>query len=1365
MNIDYKKVIEVFIKELCEDMSYYPTKYSIQINSYADKKNIKFLNQLIERYSSIIMLNSTNALAYYKRGYVFFKKKQYRKAIEDFSKSIDLNKNFVYSYISRGESYFNLKEVDLAEQDFKQVIEFSTNLNHKIYIRLGNVMIFQSRFNDAIEYFTKAIKLDSNIGLAFYGRAMAYRMVFEYEKAISDFTKAIELNPRNRYAFTNRGITYYIINDLDKSLYDFNEALKLKIEDIFTLNNRGIVYRKKLEQNLAEQDFEKAIELCPEDSYGYYNLANLYWHQNLEDKALKFYYKATELDFSFVLPYIARANIFLSKNDLQKAFEEVYQAIEIMPDNSVCYLILGYINLLKQNYKDSLDNFDFAIKNDTYKRPELFYAKGLAFFMLKDFSSADNFFSRALDLSFEKIELLYAKAKSLFNLEKYTQAIEILSEIINKNSNIAESYYTRGLCYIKEKKYEDALNDFSKSIEFEYCIAESSFYLSLCNIYFKRYNVALENIDKAISLGYKNTDVLLNRDFIIKNLNLQKQTKTYTKQNFNKDEAILTNKTKETLNIASYDEAEKNISKTLKAGTENIETKISRAKEKLLEKDYEQCIKISTEVLDEVLDRDKANIICLELRAQAFVLSNNLIKALKDYTKLIEYQPSNVDLYLKRINLYINMKLYQKALDDADFVISMDKNNVCAYFYKGIVYRNTDKLIDAIKNYDIALKILIENKFIKLDSSFLDLKKYFCLNNKKENSSQNIEKNSVDTDIKEVLEEKNINNISENKNLIVKEIEKENKFDKNKKIQIIKNGESKDISEPNSIEGIISVLTKDNNNVSYYKKRAELYIKESKYKEAIVEYDIAINLSNKDIELYIGQTKAYKGLKKYQEAMSIIDKAIKIDVANADLYYEKALLFQKLGDDKNYLKNIETALDYDPEHKLACFSRVYYFFKQSQFVKAYQIAMSIIDFTSDTENKYLLAKICFNLKKYKDAIVLLKQIYEYKKQEKEIDFYVGISLSKTNNINEAGPYLINSVNNGVSDKDVFYFLAQFYYDKQNYELALENIEKSLALISTDYKLYWLKAKIYFKLNDFTKSFQNFDEAIKLNPEDRDLLISKIEYLEKNNKISECINGYSTIISSSKQTDGLLYFKRALLYKKAKNIEYALKDFLEAKKLGLNVEKEIEEINNIILLQKEKQLQAQEVEKIQKQNQTQKEESKQQINNEVKNIRDGVKEENVKIDTKASAIYLARANINFKNNKYDVALSDITEAIKYNPKDTQGYLLRAKIYIQIRKEDIAIKDLLKAIELSPQSVLPYIEIADIYRLKNNFDESESYYQKAIKINSKNATAYFGYAMLCEQNGKKDMAIQNYQEASKFDIKLSKECGVRIKKLKS
>ena len=85
---------------------------------------------------------------------------------------------------------------------------------------------------------------------------------------------------------------------------------------------------------------------------------------------------------------------------------------------------------------------------------------------------------------------------------------------------------------------------------------------------------------------------------------------------------------------------------------------------------------------------------------------------------------------------------------------------------------------------------------------------------------------------------------------------------------------------------------------------------------------------------------------------------------------------------------------------------------------AYQDALTVIELVPTTENKYLLAQICFNLKKYQTVITILKQIYEDKKQEKEIDFYIGMSLALTDNIDEAGPYLINSVTKGISDKDI-----------------------------------------------------------------------------------------------------------------------------------------------------------------------------------------------------------------------------------------------------------------------------------------------------------------------------------------------------------
>ena len=541
--------------------------------------------------------------------------------------------------------------------------------------------------------------------------------------------------------------------------------------------------------------------------------------------------------------------------------------------------------------------------------------------------------------------------------------------------------------------------------------------------------------------------------------------------------------------------------------------------------------------------------------------------------------------------------------------------------------------------------------------------------------------------------------------------EQENNSDKN--IEVVENEEKNEVCEQqNTIENTASDTDKNNNDSDYCKKRAETHMNES----------------------------------KYQEALEAINKAISVDSENAELYYKRALLFQEIGDDENYLKNIQTTLLYAPEHKLAYISRVNYFVKKSDFLRAYQDALTVIELVPTTENKYLLAQICFNLKKYQTVITILKQIYEDKKQEKEIDFYIGMSLALTDNIDEAGPYLINSVTKGISDKDVFYFLTQFYYDKKSYDLALENIERVLALMPTDYKMHLLKAKICFELNDFEKAFGSFDEAIKLNPNDKDLLISKAEYLERNNEINKCIDEYSKLISMY-PTDVVLYFKRATLYKKVKNIDCALKDLSKAKELESGGEGGKKEVDNIETSTVE---------------QGQKTEQKQQDNSKEKIINKDTNEENVKIDPQKSMIHLSRAKINFKKNNYDMALSDVTEAIKNNPKDTQGYLLRAEIYIQLKKEDDAICDLLKSIDIS-KSVLAYIKLADIYRLRNDFIESEAYYKKAININPRAATAYFGYAMLCEQYERKDMAIHNYQEASKLDIKLSKECNARIKNL--
>ena len=144
----------------------------------------------------------------------------------------------------------------------------------------------------------------------------------------------------------------------------------------------------------------------PEDCYAYYNLGNLNRELGIEDKAIKLYCEAIDLDYSFIPSYIAKANIFIQSNNLIQADEDVRQAIEFMPQNSICYTMLGYIKFLSQDYKSAVENFKFAISNDINNSPELLYFCALSYFYLEDYLAAEKFFTKAIDLSFESIEAL-----------------------------------------------------------------------------------------------------------------------------------------------------------------------------------------------------------------------------------------------------------------------------------------------------------------------------------------------------------------------------------------------------------------------------------------------------------------------------------------------------------------------------------------------------------------------------------------------------------------------------------------------------------------------------------------------------------------------------------------------------------------------------------------------------------------------------------------------------------------------------------------------------------------------------------------------------------------------------------------------
>jgi tetratricopeptide (TPR) repeat protein len=82
-------------------------------------------------------------------------------------------------------------------------------------------------FDQAMQNFNAALKLNPNDPALYDYRGTVYRCKGQNDKAIQDFNKAMELNPKFARAYRDRSMVYYDLGDFGKSLTDLKKAQSL----------------------------------------------------------------------------------------------------------------------------------------------------------------------------------------------------------------------------------------------------------------------------------------------------------------------------------------------------------------------------------------------------------------------------------------------------------------------------------------------------------------------------------------------------------------------------------------------------------------------------------------------------------------------------------------------------------------------------------------------------------------------------------------------------------------------------------------------------------------------------------------------------------------------------------------------------------------------------------------------------------------------------------------------------------------------------------------------------------------------------------------------------------------------------------
>lgn len=130
-------------------------------------------------------------------------------------------------------------------------------------VNRGEAYRRDGQYRAAIQDFSFAIEINSNMPEAYLNRAAALERIDARQDAIADYSKAIELRPNFPAAYFGRANALSDLGLNDRALKDYDRAIRLSPRRGEYYYNRGLLLEKQSRDSDAALDFLKAYELLP----------------------------------------------------------------------------------------------------------------------------------------------------------------------------------------------------------------------------------------------------------------------------------------------------------------------------------------------------------------------------------------------------------------------------------------------------------------------------------------------------------------------------------------------------------------------------------------------------------------------------------------------------------------------------------------------------------------------------------------------------------------------------------------------------------------------------------------------------------------------------------------------------------------------------------------------------------------------------------------------------------------------------------------------------------------------------------------------------------------------------------------------
>jgi tetratricopeptide (TPR) repeat protein len=241
-------------------------------------------NGAIDAYEKAIAANPKNDYAYYCKGDAYFKLEDYKQAIVSYDEALKISPRkgkrselSEYEY-KRGVSLYDSGKYEEAIECLDKSLEANSKNTQTWYYK-GLVLAHRSQYNEAISCYDEALKLNPTYSEATKAKESAieeqrqkeisllineglrYNKINDYQNAIDSFDKAIRLNPNYALAWYNKGVALNNLGKGKEAIKCYDKAIQINRNYALAWYNKGVALNNLGKGKEAIKCYDKGI-LC-----------------------------------------------------------------------------------------------------------------------------------------------------------------------------------------------------------------------------------------------------------------------------------------------------------------------------------------------------------------------------------------------------------------------------------------------------------------------------------------------------------------------------------------------------------------------------------------------------------------------------------------------------------------------------------------------------------------------------------------------------------------------------------------------------------------------------------------------------------------------------------------------------------------------------------------------------------------------------------------------------------------------------------------------------------------------------------------------------------------------------------------------